>query len=82
MPSTTVRITPRAHKALRELSKSTGKPMRFVIESALEAYKRTRFWDACDSAYTRLRSNPKQWAEVVKEREEWDATLSDGLDPY
>ena len=56
--------------------------MRFVIESALEAYKRTRFWDACDSAYTRLRSNPKQWAEVVKEREEWDATLSDGLDPY
>lgn len=79
MPSTTVRITPRARETLKRLAKEMGEPMRKVLERAIEAYRREAFIKACNDSYATLQKDPKAWADYVKEREAWDATLSDGL---
>lgn len=42
---------------------------------AHEAERREAFFDACDEAWTRLKSDPEAWAE---ERAEWDVTPLDG----
>ncbi len=33
-----------------------------------------------NEAYARLRSDLEAWAEMTRERDEWDATLADGLE--
>lgn len=33
-----------------------------------------------NEAYARLREDPEAWAEVLRERAEWDCTLMDGLE--
>ena len=34
-----------------------------------------------ERAYAALRADPEAWADVEKERGEWDDTLLDGLEP-
>lgn len=80
MPVETVRVTPGTHTKLKELSELTGEPMTVVLERAVDAYSRERFFDECDRAYARLKSDPKAWAEELAERELWDAVLGDGLE--
>ena len=79
MSTTTIRIRSRDREVLRQLAKESGKPMRTVLEEAIEAYSREAFVKACNAGYARLRENPKAWADYVKERDAWDATLSDGI---
>ena len=79
MASETVRITPTAHKTLKELAEQTGEPMTTVLEHALESYRRQKFLDECNRAYEALKANPKEWAKEQAEREAWDATAGDGL---
>jgi len=80
MTSTTVRISPAAHDALRELATRTGEPMQMVLTKAIEHYRRQRFLDELDAAFAALREDPEGWAAELAEREAWDATLADGLD--
>lgn len=77
----TVRISDRAHQTLRELASTSGEPMQAVLDKALEQYRRQRFWDECDAAYTALREDREEWAKYQQELALWDATLMDGLDP-
>jgi len=53
--------------------------MQEILETAIEAYRRQRFLEDCNSAFAALRRNPKAWAEEQEERNTWNATLSDGL---
>jgi hypothetical protein len=53
--------------------------MQSVLADAVEHYRREQFWDECSAACARLREDPEAWAEELKEREEWDTTLLDGL---
>lgn len=80
MASTTVRISPGAHDALRELAIRTGEPMQAVLDKAIEHYRRQRFLDELNTAFAALREDPVGWAAELAEREAWDATLADGLD--
>jgi predicted transcriptional regulator len=80
MASETVRITPTAHRTLKDLADQTGEPMTVVLEKALEAYRRRKFLEDCNRAYAELKADPKAWAEELKERETWDAALADGLE--
>jgi hypothetical protein len=80
MGTTTVRVSEKAHRKLRELAVAEGVPMQAALEKALDEYERQRFFDAFDAGYRALRENPVAWAQELEERRLWDATLADGLD--
>jgi predicted transcriptional regulator len=75
----TVRIKPETHAKLRELAGRTGETLPELLEKAVEAFRRKQFLVECNRAYQALKSDPKAWAEELKERETWEATLLDGL---
>jgi hypothetical protein len=81
MSAPTVPITETSHQLLKELAEHTGQTMMDVLDKALDAYRRKVFFDQVNSGYAELRADPQAWAEHLAEREQWDATLKDGLDP-
>jgi hypothetical protein len=81
MSAPTVRISEASHRTLKELAEQTGQTMIEVLDKALDAYRRKLFFEQMNDGYAELRADPKAWAEHLAERELWDATLMDGLDP-
>ncbi len=75
----TIRISDGAHGALREMSRSEGKPMATLLDEAVETLRRQRFLEQVNAAYAALRETPGTWESIEAERREWDATLPDGL---
>lgn len=82
MASTTVRVNERTHAVLRELVAATGKPLRQVLEDAVDMYRRDLFFADLDATYAKLRADPVAWEEELAERALWESTLADGLDDW
>ncbi len=81
MAGATVRISPAARHALREIASRTGEPMQTIVGQAIEAYRRQRLLDEANAVYAALRDDPEAWTAELEERGAWDATLADGADP-
>lgn len=81
MSTTTIRISEKTHRILTQLSREAGTSMNELVDRAIELYRRQRIIAEANAAYAALRADPETWAEAQAEREEWDATLSDGLPP-
>ncbi|MDH3603704.1 MAG: toxin-antitoxin system protein [Candidatus Tectomicrobia bacterium] len=81
MQSTTVRISDASRQLLRDLASQEGLSMQAVLDKALEAYRRQRFLESVNAAYAEVKQDPSAWQEFKQERELWDTTLTDGLDP-
>lgn len=81
MSTTPVHINDAPYRLLKELAEQTGQTITDVLEKALDAYRRKLFFEQMNAGYAELRADPKAWAEHLREREVWDATLMDGLDP-
>jgi len=79
MGYTTVRISSRAHKALKELATNDGRPMQALLDEAVEALRRKRFLERVNEAFGGLRKDAAAWSALEAERKEWDSTLLDGL---
>ncbi len=79
MSTATVRIHREAHRDLKELARQTGETMPVVLGKAIEAYRRQRFLRGLAADFEALRSDPVAWEEEIREREAWDAALSDDL---
>ena len=85
MAQTTVRIDERTRDVVRALAAETNQSMQQLLARAVEAYRRKLILEQTNAAYGALRKDPEAWAEMLKERAEWDATLLDGLEddePY
>jgi hypothetical protein len=54
--------------------------MQFVLERALEQYRRQQLLEDVNAAYAVLHADTAAWAELERERAEWDQTLADGLE--
>jgi hypothetical protein len=80
MSAPTVSISEASHRLLKELAERTGRPVTEVLDEALDAYRRALFFDRVNAGYAELRADPEAWAEHAAERQQWDATLTDGLD--
>lgn len=85
--STTVRVDPRTHATLRELSTSAGEPMAKVLARAVDEYRRKTFWEESRRIVERVkREQPELWAEYKRESEMWErASLEDfekSVPPY
>jgi hypothetical protein len=81
MSEPTVPISEASYQLLKELAEQTGQTMPEVLDKALDAYRRKLFFEQMNAGYAELRADPEAWAEHLAERELWDATLMDGLDP-
>jgi hypothetical protein len=81
MSAPTVPISEASHRLLKELAEQTGRTMLEVLDKALEAYRRKLFFEQLNVGYAELRADPEAWAEHLAERQLWDPTLMDGLDP-
>ncbi len=68
------------HALLQELAHQSGESMQLVLEQALELYRRQQLLEATNAAYAALQANANMWAELERERMEWDQTLADGLE--
>lgn len=82
MRTTTVRVSEATRDKLRELAAETGEPMQTLLDEALDAYRRERFFAALDAAYDVLWSDPVAREEELEERKLFEGTLADDLDEF
>jgi predicted transcriptional regulator len=80
MSTTTIRVSTQTRETLHKLAEASGVSMQRVLDNALEIYRREHLLDQANAAYALLRDDPVVWEEIERERREWDATLSDGLE--
>lgn len=50
-----------------------------MVDEAVEPYRRRRFLEDVNAAYTPLRQDTETWRVIEQERSEWDIALGDGL---
>ncbi|MCE9592126.1 MAG: toxin-antitoxin system protein [Planctomycetes bacterium] len=73
-----VRIDPADHEILKDLAKSTDRPMADLMRDAIQDLNRKFILEATNNAYRALRQDTKAWADFQSENDSWDtATLSD-----
>lgn len=80
MATTTVRVSEETRQKLRILSQKTRQPMAAVLDQALDALTRERFFADLDAAYDVLWSDPTARDEELAERRLFEGTLGDDLD--
>jgi len=78
--TTTIRVSTSTRDLLQELATQSGNSMQFVLERALEQYRRQQLLEDVNAAYAVLHADTAAWAELERERAEWDQTLADGLE--
>jgi hypothetical protein len=74
------RISPLSDSIIHELVDKTGKSKIVIIEEALESYRFHERMRLFNESYEKLRADKEMWEEELKEREELEGTLSDGLE--
>ena len=75
-----LRVQDEVYKEIKRLSEEDDLPMGSMIAKALTEYKKARFFNELDAAFTQLKSDPAAWAEEQDERNQSERTLMDGLD--
>ncbi|MGD0088669.1 MAG: toxin-antitoxin system protein [Planctomycetota bacterium] len=80
MPTTMIRVRAATHKALKELARSTGRPMQEVLARAVQEERRRLYLEALCAGYAALKKDSKAAAEYKKEIALWDTTGADGLE--
>jgi hypothetical protein len=76
-----VRVSARAHATLRELAIRRGQSMAQVVEEAVERERRAQLLREANAAWSAIMADPASRVEIDAERNAWDATLADGLEP-
>ena len=78
--TTTIRVSANTRKKIYELAHASSASMQQVIDQALELFQRHQLLTATNEAYAALREDTDAWRELQNERDQWDSTLSDGLE--
>lgn len=78
----TARISVDADLIIRELVQSTKKSKVEIIEAALKSYRFHERMRVLNVEYEKWRSDKEAWAEELRERNELEGTLLDGLEEY
>ncbi|MCL6613775.1 MAG: ribbon-helix-helix protein, CopG family [Firmicutes bacterium] len=78
--TTTIRISREVYNTVKAMARQQHGSMQEIIEQAVKDYSKKKFFADLNSAYLRLKADPKAWAEEEKEREAWDGVSGDGLE--
>jgi hypothetical protein len=81
MSSVNVRISSSSYQILKALSKGKGQSMQSVIDQAIEDLRRRKMLEATNLAFSELKADKAAWQDEVEEREIWENTLIDGVEP-
>ena len=65
---------------LNTLEADMGISKQLIIEKSLDRLIRENLLRKANAAYETLRNDPQAWQEEIQEREEWEVTLTDGLE--
>jgi predicted transcriptional regulator len=77
--ASTVRVDPRLHARLREISEDERRPIGQVIEDAIGQYEREKFWREVHASVERLRADPAAWQAYQDEIALFEGGSMDGL---
>lgn len=80
MSSTTIRIRPKSHAALKEIARLTGQSLQDALEKAIEAERRRVYLEGLRGDYASLRADAAASADLDRETALWDRTTNDGLE--
>ncbi len=75
-----MRITDLTGQYLDQLSKNTDLSKQDLIEKAILLLVKQEFLERTNKQYAALVSDKNAHADMEKELQEWDVTLSDGLE--
>lgn len=78
--SAIIRISDDAKSKIAAIAEASGASMTDVVDEAIDALERKRFFDSLERRYAELRRDPEAWAEIEAERRDWDVTLRDDLE--
>jgi predicted transcriptional regulator len=81
MSSVNVRVSSQSYQLLKSLAQDFGQSMQSVIDEAIEDLRRRKMLEATNEAFSTLKADKKAWKEELNERELWENTLSDGVEP-
>lgn len=76
----TTRISPSTDRIIEERVFKTGKSKIEINDKALESYRFKETMRLLNEEFERLRSNKNAWQQELKERQELEGTLIDGLE--
>lgn len=79
--SSTIRIRPKTHQALKEIVELTGESMPDALDRAIEELRRKVYLAGLSEDYAALRANSKRSRDFAREMARWDKTNRDGEDP-
>jgi predicted DNA-binding protein len=75
-----VRVSQKTDAILDALAKKTQRSKMEIVDKAIELYRRKLFMDEVNQAYDKLKSNPVNWQDELKERELFENTLLDDIE--
>lgn len=80
MSSSSIRVYNKTYNTIKEISRHTHRSKQEIVEDAIEEYRRKLFLIEANKAFNDLRDNHKKWQDELEEREEWEVTITDGLE--
>lgn len=75
--STTIRVTDEAHRRLTSIAERDDRSMTAIVDEALDALERRRFFDRFNERYEALAGNEDEWTQILEERERESGVLGD-----
>jgi hypothetical protein len=79
--SSVVKLRPDTYARVRRLAQERNASMQEVIARGIDALERQEFARGFQDDFAALHDDAKAWKAVSDEREIWDSSLDDGLDP-
>ena len=77
MSSTTIRVSEATRARLAALAEEVQQPMTSVVDEALDALERRRFFAALNERYGELRDDDDAWGQIEAERRAEAGALAD-----
>ncbi len=73
-------LSPETSRRLGEIAAEDKTTRRSVLDSVVKEYYRAWFFRRADAPYETLQRDESAWELELAERQDWDATLLDGID--
>ena len=77
---TTAKISARSDLILERLQSRYHKPKTVLIDLALKKYEDQILLEEINEGYARLKADKTAWKEEIKERQEFEGAIGDGLE--
>lgn len=78
--TTTIRVTQKAYDMLKGVAEQEHASIQDTLDKLVEDYATKKFFAELSQSVAQAKSQKDLWEEELQERQEWEATLEDGLE--